>query len=370
MNINHHNYEEYFILYMDNELSIEERRRVEAFATQYPELKEELNILLQSKITADNKIVFENKNELLKNSQVPAINVSNIEEWLILYHDNELSSKEISSVETFISQNPQLKKELEYFGKIKLQPETDIIFPDKQSLYRKEEKVPVIPFRWWKIAAAAVLLLAIGLTVFILTNKQQPATEPGNKLATQSNQSSTNDSLNIKNAKNLTQKNKEALVVVDNKNAIATKASKQDVIDNRIQKEKKVLPTMNLKDEKQLASTQIKPSNNLPLPDINVTRPENLKDVTNVIKNEKNLTPQNKPDLPVTTPATGSYITYTAANQKQTGDIINTGDNDESKNKLRGLFRKVTRIFERNTHINATDDDNRLLIGGLSVKLN
>ena len=91
MNINHDNYEEYFILYMDNELSIEERRRVEAFATQYPELKEELNILLQSKITADNKIVFENKNELLKNSQVPAINVSNIEEWLIELPDCQCS---------------------------------------------------------------------------------------------------------------------------------------------------------------------------------------------------------------------------------------------------------------------------------------
>lgn len=369
MNINHHNYEEYFILYLDNELSIEERRKVEVFAMQYPELKEELNILLQSKLTADNKIVFENKNELLKNFQAPVIDLSNIEEWLILYHDKELSPKEISSVETFITQNPALKKELEYFSKVKLQSETTIIFPDKQSLYRKEEKVPVFHIRWWRITAAAVLLLAGGLTVFLLTNKQQPVTEPVIKLATQSGKSSTDDSLNIKNVKSLPPKSKDVLVV-DNKNVIASKASKQVVIENKVQKEKKALPIINIKDEKQLALTQLKSSNNLPVPGINVNRPENLKDVTNVINNEKTLTPQNKPDISVTSPATESYITYTAANQKQTNDIITTGDNDERKNKLRGLFRKVTRIFERTTHINATDDDNRLLIGGLSVKLN
>ena len=44
MNINYHNYEECFILYMDNELSGDERRMVEAFVQQHPELKEELDL--------------------------------------------------------------------------------------------------------------------------------------------------------------------------------------------------------------------------------------------------------------------------------------------------------------------------------------
>jgi hypothetical protein len=45
MNINRHNYEEYFILYMDNELDSDDRRMVEAFVLQHPDLKEELDIL-------------------------------------------------------------------------------------------------------------------------------------------------------------------------------------------------------------------------------------------------------------------------------------------------------------------------------------
>jgi hypothetical protein len=55
-----------------------------------------------------------------------------------------------------------------------------------------------------------------------------------------------------------------------------------------------------------------------------------------------------------------------------------TGDNPDAsfasleetgKNKKnRGLFRKAVRFFEKNTNINAANDD-RLLVGGLAIKL-
>ena len=99
MNINHHNYEEYFILYMDNELSSDERRQVETFVQQHPDLKEELDLLLQYKLIPDTDIVFKGKKELMVPVAVgidgsTTISISNYEEWLILYMDNELSSEQ------------------------------------------------------------------------------------------------------------------------------------------------------------------------------------------------------------------------------------------------------------------------------------
>ena len=47
------------------------------------------------------------------------------------------------------------------------------------------------------------------------------------------------------------------------------------------------------------------------------------------------------------------------------------GVEKSSGNKgLRGFLRKVTRTFEKRTNIKATDDDDRLLIAGLSIKMN
>ena len=49
--------------------------------------------------------------------------------------------------------------------------------------------------------------------------------------------------------------------------------------------------------------------------------------------------------------------------------VTETDEDDGRKNKLRGFFRKVTRTFEKRTNIDPTDNDDRLLVGGLAIKL-
>jgi hypothetical protein len=67
MQINRQSYEEYFLLYADGELNESERRAVEEFIDQNPDLAGELNIIQETVFKPDGSIIFENKDLLLKN---------------------------------------------------------------------------------------------------------------------------------------------------------------------------------------------------------------------------------------------------------------------------------------------------------------
>lgn len=368
MNINRNNYDEFFMLYSDNELSEADRIMVQSFIQKNPDLEEELNILLQSRLVADYNIVFENKSDLLKPEENYGIDIhpANAQEWLVLYTDNELTNIERSAVEKFIALHPDTKKELDIFQKIRLQPDYEITFPGKKSLYRKEEKVRIIPVRWWRVAAAAVLILATGLTAIVLLNNKPVSPVPGDKPVVQSNEHTPKENT-------MPATEKEPSLILEKVPMVTIKLpfnndKKQPAPIHAIQKNNQKSPGTILNEEKNLAAGNQKLSNNLPVSEPGILRPENLTDITHVTKNKKTPDPQNKPDFPVTTLVPDTYITHTSTGQKA-DDAIYAVEMGENKNKLRGFFRKVTRIFERNTQINTTDESDRLLIGGLSLKL-
>src|SRR5580704_12277704 len=96
--ITRNNYEEFFMLYTDNELSDRERKAVEEFVAANPDLKEELYALQQSVLKPESNIVFENKEMLMKGNS-PLINQNNYEEYFLLYTDNELNETQKKEVE-------------------------------------------------------------------------------------------------------------------------------------------------------------------------------------------------------------------------------------------------------------------------------
>jgi hypothetical protein len=181
MNINQHNYEEFFLLYVDGELSATDKLAVEQFVQANPGLAVELEMLQQVLLT-DESIVFGDKNSLLRN-EATEIGPNNYEEQFLLYVDNELGAVEKEKVETFVLQHPAVQESFTLLKKTKLEPET-LLFPDKQSLYRKEEKErPVFYMRWQRIAVAAAILGFAVLTWTLLPdtkNTQQNITAQGN----------------------------------------------------------------------------------------------------------------------------------------------------------------------------------------------
>jgi hypothetical protein len=129
-----------------------------------------------------------------------------------------------------------------------------------------------------------------------------------------------------------------------------------------ITKENKAEQSLQPDRSQQLAlqnSDSKQPSNNLPEPDHN-----------------PNVIDPGKDPIAVLNPPPSKEI-LTVQPQKIDPAIVTTTNLEPSdpvehpSNKgFRGFLRKVTRTFEKKTKIKATDDDDRLLIAGVALKLN
>lgn len=152
MNINLNNYEQYLLMYVDNELSAAERMQVEEFLRDYPYLQEELDILQQTVLPLED-VLFD-KSSLLK----PMLDEST-QEKLLMHLDGELPAGESLALQNSIQSDKYLQQEWATLQKTKLDAADVIEHPDKESLYRKERARVVTFVRW----AAAAMLIGAGL---------------------------------------------------------------------------------------------------------------------------------------------------------------------------------------------------------------
>lgn len=376
MNIDRHNYEEFFILYLDNELSPAERKAVELFVQENPDLAEEFSLLQQTRFDADPAFVFEGKEVLMKPVNAQEITPGNYEEWLLLYIDNELNPGQRAAVEAFAATRPAIKEELEVLQKTKLQPETQIAFPFKESLYRKEEKARVISFRWWRIAAAAAVLFAVGTIGFYAINNNKTSTE-GNGGVVIATPKSGSDPVTAP-VKSETPETGTALAKQDEPvtdpaaseknisrtvstpapaNVIAVAPKTQEKVIQAKENEAPVIALENQKNRNNLPEPKYNP--NMQEPTTERSFADNNSPSPNVLK-------ENKPQSLVTS-GTSSPFQFTGNKQDSEDDIA--ANQTEKKSRFRGLLRKITRTIEKTTNIKATDDDDRLLVGGLAIRL-
>ena len=375
MNINHHNYEEYFILYMDNELSSDDRRMVEAFVQQHPDLKEELDILLQYKLTPDTSVTYSGKEDLMKVNGDDPVTLTNYEEWLVLYMDNELTAGQKITIDKFLASNLSLKEEFALLQRTQLQPEA-IIFANKASLYRTEEKVKPIPVRWWRIAAAAILLLGIGITTAILVNKKPSGRDIVKGSSTEKKNDTQNQVAPTKESNSTF--NESIAAENDNNKQALTPDVKQATTNNVAARQNSIVPKNKLpviiipqpiKDEQIVATTN--KTNNLPKP---LENPDILKnDASNNAIASANIpkeivNPKNSLTNNTVTTQNSQPSNIVNASYSNTDDGADLDQSNGKKNKNRGFFRKIARTFEKRTDIDPTDD-NKLLVAGLAIRL-
>ena len=356
MNINRYNYEEYFLLYVDNELSATERKQVETFVAENPDLEEELMMLKQSLLKPDASLVLEDKSSLFKSEKHSLINLENYETFFLLYVDEELSSQERRAVELFASQHPAQQQELEILLQTRVTPDAAIVFSEKELLYRKVGSEKVIVFKAWRIVAvAAMLILAIGIWLSSVTNKQshiaktdgqvikeekneKVAPESNDPVAVQSNQDKTIGKEETKNLVQVEDKQPKQ----NNSNLIA---SKKD--------ESRQLPNHSLEQQNETGEEDV------------TVHPRMVAKIDAIQVEEKGSANFSDKTLIIEQPRPNENWDLTKAEGEP--DDLAIGP-IQTKNKFRGFFRRVTRVVEKNTHLPA-GENKRLLIGNLEIAL-
>lgn len=366
MSLNRHNYEEFFLLYVDNELSDAERKAVELFVEENADLKEELNMLQQTVMDADT-FIFD-KTSLLKEE------LTVLQENLLLYVDDELNEVDKLNIEKLLQTDNVANKELALLQQTKLQPDTSVVFADKKILYRKE-KAKVFGMPWRRMAAAAIVI-GFGIWTTITLNTTNKAIEGTVVTADK-----------IKPATSKPNKTENTVTPVLSKTQKTTKdintvtASTENITKQAAQKN--VLPVnnkvqQNLQQQKNeeviTAQKEIKkPSNNLPEPDYNnfnkTGSNENIiASVTPLNTITENV---NSGKITTATVSNNEVVNGYALNTKFTdGDADKdddyADDDNTKKTKLGGLFRKVKRLVERNTNVKT---GNGIKVAGFDIAI-
>ncbi len=178
MQVNKENYESLLIDYLDGTLDPARERDLLAFINQDPVLKAELEVLL----TRHDISVAESNSEktdfsFLKKPASVKLN-DEMQELMIASIESDLSTEQQNALNRNLVLYPELKSEFELFQKTKLQPDTNIVFENKQLLKRKAQAVIIPMFR--KMMAAAAVILFIGFATLLYYNLQYQTSDTAN----------------------------------------------------------------------------------------------------------------------------------------------------------------------------------------------
>lgn len=367
MNINRHNYEEFFLLYVDKELSAADRKAVDMFVQQNPDLQIELALLQDTVVQADD-IVLDKKDWLYMEAGVSAL-----QENLLLYADDELTAADKKMVEALLATNKKARAEWAVLKRTRQEPDMTVVFPDKQLLYRREGG-RVVGFTWWRVAAAAVLLgfgLRTGVTVYknnyttktdaaelANSNSNQKQQQNSDPVTTATQEKTTSNNIaatagpdkqqaqapSSENIKTSTEK-KDDQNIVTSTNEVAVQNGRNKKPDNNLPKPS--LQNINSNGSNENIIATVLPSNN------NSSRVSGNNDaVAKITPRENNsnvITNVNygKPD----NTAAIAVVNKTTADDENNNRYLNVDDDKEKRTALGGFLRKAKRVIERTTNV-------------------
>ena len=348
MLINRNNYENFFLLYADGELNATEHLAVEEFVAANEDLRIELE-MIQAAVLPTEEISLIDKSFLYKE----IVFDTKLQEKLLLKIDNELPANEMANINALLQTNTAAKKEYDLLSKTKLDANEKIIFADKDLLYKKE-KDNVVPFAYWRWAAAAMLIgFALFTGVKIVNNKKDDTIQ----IATTTNKEVENKITTTQNniANNTTQNNTTNVIgdtatnnnykqsfdsknIVNNntnENIIVTKENNKRIIDNNeVNKEEVANPNYIIAKEEVLLPKY---------ENVNSTVAENKIEVAvnNISSSEKMF------------PLEDTYVQQVAnvVEDKTDNKIFYVNETKVKNSKLGGFFKKLKKAIEKKANL-------------------
>ena len=334
--INRDNYEEFFLMYVDGELSATDKEMVDGFVQQNLDLKDELAMLQQAVLLPEAEIVFVDKNTLFKHIG-NEITTANYEDKFLLYFDNELTAEDKTDVETFVLQHPELQNDFTLLQQTKLDIET-ITCPNKEALYKEEKNRKVVYMRWFKMVAAAMVIGLIAMVYFVIpTNKNSNDIHIATSIITPKKQSIVT-APNIEKTQPITQ-----LITKQNAANLTIKVANNAIVKDVV-KETIVKPSYKPNATEFLQDATKKVDKNEAIVVTN-----NLLDrTTNSIIDQPATLPAVANALPGNTKVsttTVQQVVYKELDTNTDEKSLLVGSIEINKDRLRGLLRKASKLF-------------------------
>lgn len=169
--INRNNYEEYFLDFLEGNLSPSENDLLMSFLNSNPDLKEELELLnVLPEIRVEE--TFLEKSALKKSASNIESNTDNFNELCIARIEGDLSKEASREFDSFINENSKRKKEFELFKLAKVKADHNIVYENKQELKKSTFNLFLFKNRYSIISAAASIVIVLSLFTLIPKNTE------------------------------------------------------------------------------------------------------------------------------------------------------------------------------------------------------
>lgn len=163
-----HNYEAFYLDFLEGNLSENEQTMLELFLADHPECKVDFDEIQILPVKKEEQLSDFDK-QLLKQTDFNLLTVSNstIEVLLIAKTENLLNSNKIKEVDAFLVTNTDLQKIERELKATQLKADLGIVYEDKKLLKKDRKIIPM-----WSIVASIAAIFILFFTLNFETNNR------------------------------------------------------------------------------------------------------------------------------------------------------------------------------------------------------